>query len=246
MIHYYGMPIGSQTVAHEALCAGHAFPSFAACEQLPIVLEVCQSFAVDNGAFSHWRKGTPVRDWSPFYEWVDTLRNHPGFDFACIPDVIDGDEDANDRLVSEWPFARWQGAPVWHMHESIERLVRLVAGWPRVCIGSSGEYAVVGNFSWWCRMHEAMAAICDERGHPRAKIHGLRMLNPAVFAKLPFASADSTNIARNVGIDSRWKGTYAPPTKEARARVMRSRIEAYNGAQSWPTIDGIVNTLQGI
>jgi hypothetical protein len=82
-------------------------------------------------------------------------------------------------------------------------------------------------------MHEAMAAVCDDRGHPAAKLHGLRMLNPKVFTKLPFSSADSSNIGRNIGIDKRWKGTYAPPTKEARASVMRRRIEHYNGAERW-------------
>jgi hypothetical protein len=64
-------------------------------------------------------------------------------------------------------------------------------------------------------------------GRPACKLHGLRMLDPAIFTKLPFSSADSTNIGRNVGIDVHWKhGNYLPPTKEARAQVMRSRIEA--------------------
>jgi hypothetical protein len=60
------------------------------------------------------------------------------------------------------------------------------------------------------------------------------MLDPAIFTKLPFASADSTNIGRNVGIDVHWKhGNYPPPTKEARAQVMRSRIESINEPSQW-------------
>lgn len=59
------------------------------------------------------------------------------------------------------------------------------------------------------------------------------MLNPKVFSKLPLSSADSTNIGRNIGIDNKWKGTYLPPTKEARARLMRQRIESVYGAQRW-------------
>jgi hypothetical protein len=39
------------------------------------------------------------------------------------------------------------------------------------------------------------------------RLHGLRMLNPEVFSRLPFASADSTNIGRNIGIDQAWRGT---------------------------------------
>jgi hypothetical protein len=78
-------------------------------------------------------------------------------------------------------------------------------------------------------MGDAMRVVCDREGRPLVKLHGLRMLNPRVFTRFPFASADSTNIGRNVGIDKNWsKGHYLPPTKEARAQVMRQRIEAHN------------------
>ena len=59
------------------------------------------------------------------------------------------------------------------------------------------------------------------------------MLNPEVFTRLPLASADSTNIGQNIGIDQAWRGNYMPPTKEARAQVMRERIEAHNGLTHW-------------
>jgi hypothetical protein len=60
------------------------------------------------------------------------------------------------------------------------------------------------------------------------------MLDPMIFTKLPFSSADSTNIGRNVGIDSKWKnGNYPPPTKEARAQIMRARIESHNAPSTW-------------
>jgi hypothetical protein len=60
------------------------------------------------------------------------------------------------------------------------------------------------------------------------------MLDTEVFTKFPFASADSTNIGRNVGIDVHWKhGNYLPPTKEMRAQVMRARIEAHNAPSTW-------------
>lgn len=228
MIHYHGTPIASSTVAAVALIAGHAFVSYAAPQQLGTAVEVCQSIALDNGAFSAWRKGEPIRNWAPFYDWAGDCQRLPLCDFAVIPDVIDGDEEANDRLLREWPLPRWFGAPVWHMHESLDRLMRLASEWPRVCIGSSGAYATIGTAAWWSRIIQAFAMICDNRGRPITKIHGLRMLNPKVFSRLPFASADSTNIGRNVGIDQAWKGTYPPPTKEARAYVMRARIESFN------------------
>lgn len=229
MIHYHGLPITPATTAVSAVNAGHAFVSFAHADQLGLAVEVCQSFAVDNGAFSAWKAGCPVTDWRPFYEWAENCRRIPSCDFAVIPDVIDGDEDDNDALLDEWPLPFWFGAPVWHMHESLDRLARLAQHYPRVCIGSSGNYATVGNDLWWKRIKKAMTASCSPDGRPLCKLHGLRMLNPKVFTQLPFASADSTNIGRNVGIDKHWlKGNYLPPTKEARAQVMRQRIEAHN------------------
>lgn len=238
MIHYHGLPITSKgaAAAIATISGGHAFVSFNSPEQLSLAIDIAQSFAVDNGAFSAWKSGNPVTDWKRYYAWVGGLHRIPSFDFAVIPDVIDGDEEANDALLDEWPWrnsAPWIGAPVWHMHESIERFQRLATNFPRVCIGSSGEFAVVGNPSWWNRIAEAMNAICDKNGLPICKLHGLRMLNPEIFSRLPFSSADSTNIAQNIGIDSAWRGTYSPPTKEARALVMRQRIEGVQAPAFW-------------
>ena len=235
MIHYHGLPITPATAALRAITGGHAFVSFRHPDQLTIALEVAQSFAVDNGAFSAWRSGKPITDWSEFYDWVAELHRYPNFDFAVIPDVIDGDEQANDDLLAEWPWrdsAPHIGAPVWHLHESLDRLDRLVK-WPRICLGSSGEFSSIGTDSWWQRMAQAMDIICDKKGRPVCKVHGLRMLNPDIFTRFPFASADSTNIGQNIGIDSAWRGTYTPPTKEARAAIMRERIESDQSSMVW-------------
>lgn len=236
MIHYHGTPITPTTAAAKAVFSGHAFVSFHRPDQLGIVLEVAQSFAVDNGAFSAWRSGKPITDWEPYYEWVAELHRYPSFDFAVIPDVIDGDEADNDALLAEWPWrerAPWVGAPVWHLHESLGRLERMALAWPRICLGSSGDYAQVGTSAWWQRMAEAMDVICDKHGRPVCKLHGLRMLDPEVFSRFPFASADSTNIAQNVGIDSKWRGAYTPASKESRAQVMRERIESRQSQVFW-------------
>jgi hypothetical protein len=236
MIHYHGLPITPATAALRAISGGHAFVSFRHPDQLTIALDAAQSFAVDNGAFSAWKSGNPVTNWSLFYEWVGELHRYPSFDFAVIPDVIDGDENANDSLLEEWPWAKTAphiGAPVWHLHESLERLSRLVLNFPRICLGSSGDYAQIGTAKWWTKMAEAMNVICDKNGRPCAKIHGLRMLNPEIYTRFPFASADSTNIGQNIGIDSAWKGTYTPPTKECRAALMRERIESHQSLTFW-------------
>lgn len=246
MIHYHGLPITPATAAVSAVQAGHAFVSYAHASQLGVAIEVCQSFAIDNGAFSAWRSGNPIFDWSDFYQWAFNCSRIPSCDFAVIPDVIDGDEQSNNELLKEWPLGNVFGAPVWHMHETLARLDWLSRDYHRVCIGSSGQYATIGNEAWWSRINEAMKTVCDEHGRPRCKLHGLRMLNPKVFTKLPFASADSTNIGRNIGIDQTWKGNYMPPTKEARAQVMRQRIEAHNAPPIWAQIIGLSDEpLQG-
>lgn len=199
MIHCHGTPCGATREDVARFLSGrHALIPFVRPEDIGTAAELCQSFCIDNGAYSAWKQGTAV-NWDEYARFVNEWRRHPSFDFAIVPDVIDGTERENDELVRVWreSFDPWVVAPVWHMHETLERLSQLVMEWPRVALGSSGDYATVGNDKWWARMSDAMAVACDDTGRPRAKLHGLRMLDPAIFSKLPLASADSTNAVRN-------------------------------------------------
>lgn len=229
MIHYHGGPITPDTCAMKAWSAGHAFISFANSSQIGLASEICQSFALDNGAFSIWKKaGKNKIDWSDYYGFVERWKNHPGLDFVVIPDVIDGGAAENDALLAEWPHGKFIGCPVWHMNESEDRFIRLCHEYPRVAIGSCGEYDVKSPLKAVARMKDIIRHVVDAHSRPITKLHGLRMLNKDIFTKLPLASADSTNIARNIGIDSTWKGTYSPQSKETRAYVLAERIESYN------------------
>ena len=230
MIHYHGLPITPDTCAIRAVKSGHAFISFAHASQLGLAIEYCQSFAIDNGAFTAWMNGKPITDWEPFYDWALDVLKFANCDFAVIPDVIDGTEKDNDEMLKDCPLPIWSSVPVYHMHESLDRLERLINTYPRIALGSSGDFSYVGDSKWWNRINEMMRIACYEDGRPKAKMHGLRMLDPAVFTKLPLASADSTNIGRNIGIDKTWTGSYKPATKEGRAMVMRERIESENSA----------------
>ena len=59
------------------------------------------------------------------------------------------------------------------------------------------------------------------------------MLNKDIFTHVPLSSADSTNVARNIGIDKSWVGSpYAPASKETRTQVLVERIESFNSASS--------------
>lgn len=231
MIHYHGTPCGGtrEDVAR-FLNGRHAFISFFRPEDIGTAAEVCESFAVDNGAFSAWRSGKAVANWSTYYDFCEVWYRHPAFDWAVIPDVIDGTEKENDALLDEWP-SHIDGVPVWHMHESLDRLDRLCR-WPRIAIGSSGEWPTPGTDKWWSRMADAMSVICDEDGRPRAKLHGLRMLDPEIFSRLPFASADSTNAVRNSSNYRRF-GQYVPPNASTRMAIIAERIESHQSAAIW-------------
>ncbi|CNI23023.1 Uncharacterised protein [Yersinia intermedia] len=233
MIHYHGGPITPATCAIKAWRGRHAFISFANNSQIGLASEICQSFSLDNGAFSIWKKaGKNKIDWSDYYAFVERWKNHPGLDFAIIPDVIDGGAEENDALLVEWPHGKFIGCPVWHMNESDDRFIHLCNEYPRVAIGSCGEYDVKSPRKAVARMKDIIRHVVDAHGQPITKLHGLRMLNHEIFTKLPLASADSTNVARNIGIDASWSGRNQPFSKETRAAVMVERIESHNSAGS--------------
>lgn len=232
MIHFHGTPCGATREDVARFLSGrHAFVPWLRCEDIGTAAEVCQSFAVDCSAYTAWKSGEPITDWSGYYAWVDQWRRHPGFDFAIIPDVIDGTAADNDALLTEWPWEDF-GVPVWHLHESRERLRTLCEVFPRVALGSSGKWATPGTSSWWNRMADVMEAACDSDGRPRAKLHGLRMLDPAIFHRLPLASADSTNAVRNSSGYKRF-GMYCPPNASTRMEIIAQRIEAHQSAALW-------------
>ena len=230
MIHYHGTPVGGKLEERARFLKGrHALVSIAYPDDIALVADTCQSFILDNGAFTAWKSGTST-DWRRYYTWVATWAGHPGFDFAIIPDVIDGDEKDNDRLLAEWP-SDLNGVPVWHLHESIRRLYSLSQRYEKVAIGSSGEWSSPGSNHWWERMSAVMDDVCTA-GVPPCQLHGLRMLNPKVFSRLPLTSADSVNASVNAGSLKRF-GLYIPPSRSQRASVIADRIETFNSAPVW-------------
>lgn len=212
MIHYHGTPVTGAGVLGRL--AGRSFcVSFARPEQIAVCHEIGQSVMLDNGAFSLWRSGVPT-DWPGCYAWCERWLQYPTT-WAVIPDVIDGSEDENDELIRQWPHGN-RGAPVWHMHEPIDRLLALADSWPRVCIGSSGAYGTVGDSSWRRRMDDAMSALCGSGPVP-VWLHMLRGMALS-GSEYPFASVDSTDVARNhnrphndaLQMALRWDGKQCP------------------------------------
>lgn len=191
MIHYHGTPISPVARLYE-LSGSHFCVSFMAPKDVKRCHEIGQSVMLDNGAFSVWRRGA-VPDWHGYYKWTDQWLDCPTT-WAIIPDVVEGDEPMQDALIGQWPHGP-KGSPVWHLHESLDRLLRLTDEWPRVCMGSSAQYAVPLSEPWRRRMDEAWNAIAHR--HRRTPyIHMLRGM-ACSGERWPFASVDSTDIARN-------------------------------------------------
>jgi hypothetical protein len=191
MIHYHGTPITPiaqlLTMAGRHFCVSHMKPDdVARCHQIG------QSVMLDNGAFSKWKSGKHT-DWPRYYEWCDQWLDYPTT-WAVIPDTIDGGSQEQDALIREWPHGN-RGAPVWHMDEPLHRLQSLCEDWPRVCVGSTAEYATVLSPSWCNRIDEMFNALAVTF----SRIPNLHMLRGMQLSgrQWPFASADSTDIAQN-------------------------------------------------
>lgn len=180
MIHYHGTPI-TPRVALATMAGRHFCVSHAHSLDLDWCMKHGASVMLDNGAFSAWTRGH-APDWNAFYEWCAPHMAHPHW--AVIPDVIDGDEDANDALIAACPLRREFAAPVWHLHESLDRLARLADDFPRICVGSSGEYAAPGGAKWRARIDAAWD--CLERSGRKPWVHMLRAMKEASEGAWPF------------------------------------------------------------
>ena len=231
MIHYHGGPLGCSDDASARILSGrHAFVSYGNFSQLSLVQEVCQSYAIDNGAFSIWRKGKEI-DFDEFYAFVETAWS-PAMDFFVIPDVIGGTEKEQDSLLEDCPLD--DGAPVWHTNESLERLELLARSYYRVCIGS-GPGLSPNSSEWWMRINQAFDRICDREGRPACRVHLLRGLRPEIFRNMPLASADSTMVATSMreSNSNSWTGTYRPISYHAKGAVLIDRIESFQSPSLW-------------
>lgn len=232
MIHYHGMSGAGTNLDMVSLSKGrHCFVSYAAPHKLPLFASVCASFSLDNGAFTAWKQGKKF-DMDGYLSFVSDWMKHPAFDWAVMPDVIDGSEEENDELLQAWTLPKHTGVPVFHMHESLERLERLINEYDYICLGSSGQYSQPNSKVWWKRMNEIMDVATDTNGNAKTRMHGLRMLNPKVFTRLPLKSADSTNAERNGLLEARF-GMYPPPTRGQRSAVIAERVEDHQSAASW-------------
>ena len=152
-----------------------------------------QSIMWDNGAFSaHTRKSK--FDYEGFQRWVEPRLRHPHW--AVAPDVIGGSVEDQRDLLKTWRLPKVLSAPVWHLHLPLDWLLELADIWPRVCFGSSQQFWKIGSPEWTRRIDEAWEYL-HLFGITHPHIHMLRAMDAASKGPWPFASADSTNVARN-------------------------------------------------
>ena len=234
MIHYHGTPIsGPADRLGRFFEARHALVSYAYQDQMCVVADQCQSYVLDNGAYTLWRRGqnmTPqlVDKILDFYE---SWGRRPSCDWVLIPDKIDGSESDNDSLIDDFPV-HLRGVPVWHYHESLGRLDRLVNSYQTVALGSSGEWPTPGVGKWWDRTQDVMNVACDGDGVPHCRLHGLRMLSEQILKRVPLSSADSTYVGRTAGLDKRFLKT-SPIHIWQRADGHAANIERMQSATCW-------------
>lgn len=227
--HYHGGPIwGGDEVISACYKDGGALISFHRPDQIKKITKLNCSVVLDNGAFSYWkmskRKNLSVdwdKRWTDYYMfvwgWFDRI------DWFIVPDVIEGSEQENDRLISRIPeFLKSKAVPVWHSDESIERLIRLCKQFERVAIGCCGPHETIRSKAWFTRMHEVFKSVYFTHGL-NVKLHGLRMLDGRALSKFPFDSADSTNVAINTPKDK--LKFPAVKGKMQRAAILRAAIE---------------------
>lgn len=235
--HYHGTPIWGnkgEVLAHAVKGAG-AFVSYARPDQIKSCLNNAKKIGIDNGAFSAWKRGLKI-DWPEFYKWLMRYYFNDKVEMFMIPDDIEGDEHDNNKLIKSVPMMfQAKAVPVWHLHESLDKLDWLCGEFEKVAFGSSGEYAVIRTKAWHKRMTDAFDMMM-QKNH-KTKIHGLRMLDGRVLGNYPLYSADSTNLACNI---PKYKVKYpnigrhiterVPFTQEDKSELLLHRCAVLKGS----------------
>ena len=217
MIHYHGTPITPMSELSK-MAGKHFCVSFEDHRDIDWCVNNGQSVMLDNGAFSAFTKGKTI-DFKAYEEWIEPYLYPPNW--AIIPDVIDGSVEEQKELMKMFShLPNHLVSPVWHMSLPINWLLELADNFPRFCFGSSGKYWQVGS-SVWCRRADEAWNELTKRGH-KSWVHMMRGL--ALCGDVyPFASADSTNVARNF----KNKGSQMCPERMAR------RIDSVQSPLKW-------------
>jgi hypothetical protein len=239
---YHVTPVTPRSAFRAIMPGRAAVVSFYRPDDVDITMELCPRIFFDNGAYSEWQAALNrgqqwfIReDWSDYYAWLETRLFQPGR-WAVIPDAPGAPSQLNDALVQEWPFGR-RGAPLWHMDGPIERLLRLLERFDRVCFGWVGEFdPSTGKIRKDQRsvdcpaFHDRMEEVAKALGNTWPEIHMMR--GAAVAFDYPFGSADTSSLGKNghdydssLDFGDPWRGrrTYADTLESGGIRPGMSR-----------------------
>ena len=170
----------------------HYCVSFFRPDNVDVCLKIGQSVMFDNGAYSAFAKNIKI-NFNDYYKWLENKLGHPHW--SVIPDCIDGCVEEQKKLLLDFPFPKELSAPVFHIHLPTDYLDYLTDRYPKVCFGSSGQFWNIGSDSWHSRIDILFNHLSKKHKH-LPHIHMMRglSLSGSIY---PFASADSTNVARN-------------------------------------------------
>lgn len=232
---YHGTPITSKdNVVLEAMGARDYFVSFYYPSQTEWIDANAREWAADCGEFSRWqaakkaaeKAGVPFEGAPYSQEYLDRyiawcrrwcLEGRCAW--VVIPDPIGTSEDELDAMLKMWPEdLKPYGVPVWHSTEPLERAVRLLGEYGRLCIGACGPHEAIGSPAFIARMDEVWDAIFAVLGSGPHWVHifrSLRLLEPKW--DWPARSGDSTKIARN---HWRWKKEFYDQDRQPMACPM--------------------------
>lgn len=219
---YHGTPLTPRNAFNEVMPGRGACISFYRPDNVEAVERSCPFIMYDPGTASPWfaamRRGEEwdytEQDPRPYYDWLEARLFEPGR-WAIVYDVPGAPSQYNDGFLNDWPFGRSKGAPVWHMDGPIDRLLRLVARYDRVCLGWIGhpKREPVGCDRYRKRMDDVDAAL-GNRWPPLHMLRGIAVSGD--YDQL--ASTDATTLAQNhhryrqplfAGTPDEWSGVRA-------------------------------------
>lgn len=232
-------------------------------DQIELAVKYARRLMIDCGAFSIWMANLRAHaKWvkagrvgpEPVPVIVDAafrlayylfcrkwLALAPPGSFFVIFDEIDAGSQVQDALLDEVPKDLLPYAwPVWHMDEPISRAIMLSKRFGRFCIGSTGEFMVVGSPDWRLRMDELFNALTVEFG-PKSEtndnwplthmLRGLQCQLPTY--DWPFDQVDSTNYGRNHNRLDEQVGDLTGMSKQQLAEAQLHRWEQLSCPAIW-------------
>jgi hypothetical protein len=220
------------TLAGKAFCLTYYYRSKF---NLKTMEGLASQLMLDWGGYPAWRDGVELdADYrAGYFAWVDPLLDRPTT-WAVIPDIIGAPSQILDSLLKEWPHGPERGAPVYHLDAEMmqppERMLRLLDVYPRVCIGwAEKKLPILGSDHQRCldKLWNEIA----KRHRRTPVVHHFRGTQ-LVKHRWPFATLDSTDVARN---HNRPQNT---------ARAMADRWDAAQCPARWARRDAHPNLFE--